>query len=352
MVSRNEWHGEDRRAWSAMGDLIVVTGGAGFVGSHLTRKLLDRGYRVRVLDSFIYGDWGLNELSGHPNLELFDGDICDAADLSRAVKGARGVVALAALVGDAACDLRPQRTMAINYESTRHTMAACREAAVQRLVFASSCSVYGANGSEFLHEESHMNPVSLYARTRVMSEELLLRDRGDLDVLILRLATVCGVSPRMRFDLMVNTMTACAMVRGKVCVTGAEQWRPHLHVQDAAEAFALAVEAPAETARQDAVFNVGSQDQNFTIGEVAEKVVARIPGATVEYAKNGGDSRSYRVSFDRIGSLLGFRGQRTVDDAIEEVGSLLASGEIADFTSDQFHNAKWLRATSRWQGAE
>ena len=257
------------------------------------------------------------------------------------------MIALAALVGDAACDLHPERSMAINYESTRATLSACQEAGVQRLVFASSCSVYGANGNDLLREDSHLNPVSLYARTRLMSEDLLLRKARWVEVVILRLATVCGVSPRMRFDLMVNTMTACAAAQGAIRVSGAAQWRPHVHVQDAAEAFALALEA------RDAVggiFNVGSDEQNFTVGEVAEKVAGHVAGVRVEHSPNGGDARSYRVSFERICGVLGFRTTRTVDDAIKEVEQLLASGTVRDFTNPRFHNAKWLSTNGKHQG--
>ena len=330
-----------------MGDLVLVTGGAGYVGSHLTRKLLARGHRVRVLDNFVYGSHGLEEVMDHPDLELQSGDICDDRALARATTGARAAVALAAIVGDAACDLEPSRTMAINYESTRQLLDACRASKVERLVFASSCSVYGANGDDVIHERSQLNPVSLYARTRIMSEELLLA-QSDVDVLILRLATVCGVSPRMRFDLMVNTMTACATAQGAIRVSGAKQWRPHLHVQDAAEAFLAAVEA--ERTREK-TFNVGSDEQNYTVGEVAERVAQQYPGTQIEYAPNGHDLRSYRVAFDRIRESLTFRPGRTVDDAIAEVGGLMTSGRVADFRHDQFHNAKWLSASGRMQGA-
>jgi nucleoside-diphosphate-sugar epimerase len=330
-----------------MGDLILVTGGAGYVGSHLTRKLLARGHRVRVLDNFVYGGHGLDELVDHPDLELQHGDICDDRALAKATKGARAAVALAAIVGDAACDLDPTRTMAINYESTRQILDACRASKVERLVFASSCSVYGANGDDVIHERSQLNPVSLYARTRIMSEELLLA-QTDVDVLILRLATVCGVSPRMRFDLMVNTMTACATAQGAIRVSGAKQWRPHLHVQDAAEAFLMAVEAGRT---KEKTFNVGSDEQNYTVGQVAEHVAEHYPGTQIEYAPNGHDLRSYRVTFDRIRETLGFRAQRTIDDAIAEVGGLMTSGRVADFRHDQFHNAKWLSASGRLQGA-
>ena len=332
-----------------MKDVVLVTGGAGYVGSHLTRKLLARGYRVRILDNFLYGNDGLHDLRVNQNLELIDGDICDERALAAAVAGVRGVIALAALVGDGACDLHPERTMAINYDSTKQTIAACRRAGVKRLVFASSCSVYGANGQALLSEDSHLNPVSLYARTRLMSEELLLRESEDTEVVILRLATVCGVSERMRFDLMVNTMTACAAVQNVIRVSGGDQWRPHLHVQDAAEAFALALEKK-DVAGQ--IFNVGSDDQNFTIGETAEKVAAYLPGVRVEPMVNGSDRRSYRVSFDRIRSVLGFRAQFTVDDAIKEVSSLLLSGQVSDFREERFHNLKWLSANGyRQQGA-
>jgi nucleoside-diphosphate-sugar epimerase len=318
------------------------------VGSHLTRKLLARGYGVRILDNFLYGSDGLRDLE-HPRLEVIEGDICDSHKLAQATAGARGVIALAALVGDGACDLNPDRSMTTNYYSTQQTIAACRRAGVRRLVFASSCSVYGANGQELLDEDSHLNPVSLYARTRLMSEELLLRECGDVEVVILRLATVCGVSSRMRFDLMVNTMTACATVQNVVRVNGADQWRPHVHVQDAAEAFALAFERPGVAGQ---VLNVGSTAQNFTIGQTAEKVAASVPSARIETAVNGSDRRSYKVSFERIGSVLGFQPRYTVDDAIREVHALLTNGAVRDFRDDRFHNAKWLSANGyRQQGA-
>jgi len=332
-----------------MKDVVLVTGAAGYVGSHLTRKLLARGYRVRVLDNFLYGKQGIEDVASHPALELIEGDICDPSDLAKAVRGVRGVIALAALVGDGACDLHPERSMTINYYSTKHTVAACRDAGVPRLVFASSCSVYGANGNALLHEDSYLNPVSLYARTRLMSEEILLREAGNMDVVILRLATVCGVSPRMRFDLMVNTMSACAVMQNLIRVSGAGQWRPHLHVQDAAEAFLLALE---RTDVRGGIFNAGSEEQNFTVGQVAEKVAAYVPSVRVEISTNGNDRRSYRVGFERIRRVLGFRARHTVDDAIQEVCTLLASGAVADFRYDQFHNAKWLsRNGHREQGA-
>jgi nucleoside-diphosphate-sugar epimerase len=331
-----------------MGDWILVTGGAGYVGAHIARKLLQRGERVRIFDQLLYGADGLKDLIGQPGLELIVGDITDRDALRRAAVGTRAVIALAALVGDAACDLDPERAVAVNYHGTAHTLEACRSAGARRLVFASSCSVYGANGMAPLSEESHVNPVSLYARTRLMSEELLREQAADLDVVVLRLATICGVSPRMRFDLMVNTMTACAAVDGAIRVSGADQWRPHIHVRDAAAAFIRAVDAPLSGFH---VFNAGSDEQNFTIGEVAEHVAARMPGVRLERVASHGDRRSYRVSFERIRRALGFDARFGVDDAIDEVGALFQGGAALDFTHDRFHNAKWLRVNERRCGA-
>ncbi len=324
------------------GDTILVTGGAGYVGSHVCRKLLERGYRVRVLDSFLYGDKGLADTRDNPDLELRYGDICNIEDVGSSVAGCKGVIALAALVGDAACDIDPEEAVAVNFRSTKILIDECKRHRVERLVFASSCSVYGANGTETVTEDSPLHPVSLYARTRIMSEDLLEAERGEVDVINLRLATVCGVSPRMRFDLMVNTITARAAIDGQVQILGPQQWRPHLHVQDAAEAFARAVTAPERAGV--ATYNVGTNDQNFTIGEIAEKVSEMLPNTRVEYTAANGDRRSYRVSFDRIEERLGFRPTFSVDDAIREVLAALNSGSISDYRAPVYHNVKYLQA--------
>ena len=324
-------------------DLVLVTGGAGYIGSHLVRKLLARGLRVRVLENFLYGDAGLRDVEGTPGLEVRTGDICSRRDMQSAVKDARAVIALAALVGDPACEIDHDETMRTNFESTRVLLEAGKQGGVQRLVFASSCSVYGANGTALLDETSWLNPVSLYARTRIMSEELLTQERGNLETIILRLSTVCGLSPRMRFDLMVNTITARAVVDGKVRILGPSQWRPHIHVQDAAEAFLrAAVDAKPEFARGH-IYNTGGDGQNFTIAEVADKVTAALPDTEVESVDDVEDLRSYRVSFTRIREALGFEPALTVDDAIREIREALQSGAIANYGDDIYSNLKWLR---------
>ncbi|HYD48200.1 MAG TPA: NAD(P)-dependent oxidoreductase [Terriglobales bacterium] len=328
-------------------ETVLVTGGAGYVGSHLVRKLLERGYRVRVLEKFVYGDHGLAELEGDPRLEIRYGDIGSDRDMRSAAAGTRWVVALAAIVGDAACDVDPQETMITNFESTKTLIDACHAAGVQRTVFASSCSVYGAKGTETLDENAELNPVSLYARTRIMSEDVLEQRRGNLEVIILRLSTVCGWSPRMRFDLMVNAITARAAVEGTMRIVGANQWRPHIHVQDAAEAFLhAAVDAPAAAA-QAGKYNTGGDHLNFTIGEVADKVMARYPKTKAEYVDHIEDRRSYRVSFGRIREAMGFVPRFSVDDAIEEVRTNLAAGLVTDYNDDIYNNLRSVQRAVR-----
>ena len=193
-----------------------------------------------------------------------------------AVKGVDSVIALAALVGDAACDLDPEETISINVEATQLLADVCERARVPRLVFASSCSVYGANSELILNEGSWLNPISLYAQSRIKSEDILLRHTERVGVTILRLATVFGLSPRMRLDLLVNTFTAHAFFNRKIRIFGGQQWRPHLHVQDAADAFIRASTAPDERVHGE-VFNVGHSVLNSTVLEVAELVKGMLP---------------------------------------------------------------------------
>ncbi len=321
-------------------ELILVTGGAGFVGSHLTRSLLSLGYRVRVLDSLVYGAGGLLGLRHHPQLEVLVGDITDPGAVRRATEGVDRVIALAALVGDPACALDEDRTMAVNYESTLLLMETCRAQRVRRLVFASSCSTYGANGEDFISEDSPLNPVSLYAHTRILSEDALLADGKDVEPIVLRLSTVCGASRRMRFDLMVNTMTANAIRHGRIRVTGASQWRPHIHVQDVAQAFIVAMQAPSERALR--IYNAGGNDHNLRIGEVAERVQHHVRDVEIDFGDDVTDLRSYRVSFDRIRDELGFTPQYTVDHAIREVSDLLEMRGDLDFHHAKYHNVRSL----------
>jgi len=324
------------------GDLVLVTGGSGYVGSHLVRMLLERGYRVRVLETFLYGNGGLREVQSDPGLEIQYGDICNIRDMMRAAAGARAVIALAALVGDGACEIDREETTSINIESTKILCHVVRHHPdLGRVVFASSCSVYGATEGLVLNEGSKLNPVSFYARSRIVSEGILRRELEGRSLVMLRLGTVFGASPRPRFDLMINTMTCHAVRSGVITVTGGEAWRPHVHVRDVAEAFLLAAETSSEVVDGE-IFNVGSNDNNYTIGATAEMVAARIPGTKVETGGRVDDLRSYRVSFDKIRHVLGFVPSHSIEQGIDEIRSLIEKDRL-DWTDARYSNLAWLK---------
>jgi nucleoside-diphosphate-sugar epimerase len=210
--------------------------------------------------------------------------------------------------------------------------------------------VYGANGALVLNEGSWLNPVSIYARSRLRSEKILLQRADRLGVTILRLSTVFGLSPRMRLDLLVNTFTAHAVCAGRIRVFGGSQYRPNLHVQDAAEAFIRAAESPEEKAAGE-IFNVGDNGQNHTVLEIARLVQAELPDVEVELVDASTDTRDYRVGFDKIQNMLGFRARYTVPDGIREMVVALRNGEIQEPNADVYHNYRYLKANGFEQSA-
>jgi len=324
---------------------VLVTGGAGFIGSHLTRMLLDRGYQVRVLENFTYGMAGLSAIRSHPRLEIVKGDICNLRDVSRAMRDVEGVVALAAIVGDPACNLDPEETINLNYAATKILAEAADFYRVQRLVFASSCSVYGASLKEddLLNERSRLNPVSLYARTRVLSENIIFDRCGDTEPVVLRLATVFGLSPRMRFDLVVNTLTARAVVDHKISIFGGRQWRPNVHCRDAARAFLTALEAPGSKVGGE-IFNVGGDENNHRIAEIGDIVAGVVGDVSISLQNEIPDPRDYRVSFEKIQRILNFEPEYSVCDGVREVVSAMRADHSLRMHMDPvFHNVQALR---------
>lgn len=320
---------------------VLVTGGAGYIGSLFVRRLLARSYRVRVLDALLFGAGALRDVLGHPTLELVAGDFRCARRVAAAVNGVHAVVHLGGLVGDPACALDPALTIGVNEEATRTLAEACSAAGVGRLVFASSCSVYGAGGG-LLDEESELNPVSLYARTKIVSERLL---SGTLEPwpapVILRFATVYGFSSRPRFDLATNFLTAKAVVEGRITVHGGTQWRPFVHVDDIGRALVLALEAPLDLVA-GRTFNVGSDEQNHRMLDVAGFIQSAVPSAVIE-TDGGGDRRDYRVSFARIRDELGFRPAWSLLDGIHEIKAAIENGLVGDFRDPCYDNTRALR---------
>jgi nucleoside-diphosphate-sugar epimerase len=320
---------------------VLVIGGAGYIGASLCRLLLDEGYHVRVLDTFIYGEGSLELLAPNPRLEVRRGDVRDLSALVAAMRNVDAVVHLAAIVGDPACELDHQLTMEINLLATRSVRDVALALGVQRLVFASSCSVYGS-AVEVADERSETIPVSLYGRTKLLSEQLVLsRESGRLCTTVLRFATLYGMAPRPRFDLVVNLFVAQALTEKVLRIHGGQQWRPLLHVRDAAASLAAVLRAPADQVDRQ-VFNIGADADNYRIAEIAESVVAEIPGTNIVYESEVDDRRTYRVSFRKAAEQLGFSPRVTLTDGIRELREALKDGRVRDYKAAKYSNVQHL----------
>jgi nucleoside-diphosphate-sugar epimerase len=326
---------------AARGDLVLVVGGAGYIGSIVVRMLLKRGFRVRVLDSLVYGASAIEGVLNHPRLDFMRGDCRNIQDVVSAMRGAGAVIHLAAIVGDPACDQDHKTAKEINYAATRMMIEIAKGEQVQRFIFASSCSVYGAS-EQVMDENSQAQPISLYADTKVDSEEALLAAvNGNFHPTILRFSTIFGLSPRPRFDLVVNLLTAKAMKENVVTIYNGEQWRPFLHVADAAAAIVDVLEAPVALVGGQ-IYNVGDSRLNYTLTDVAAKLVRIFPGTRVEHVENS-DRRSYRVSFEKIKGHLGFTCSKTLEDGIYEIKDAFESGKICDYGAALYSNVKYLK---------
>jgi nucleoside-diphosphate-sugar epimerase len=318
---------------------VLVTGGAGYVGSTLVPLLLERGHQVRVLDSLVHGGDSLLGVWTHPAFAFQRGDLRDPVAVQAAVAGMEAVVHLAAIVGDPACAREPALTTAVNLEGSLGLLEASRKAGVRRFVFASTCSNYGrmSDPDGYVDETSALSPVSLYAETKVAVEQALLGGTNGLVTTPLRFATVYGVSPRMRFDLTVNEFTAELISRKRLTVFGEQFWRPYVHVRDAGRAIISVLEAPPDVVDRT-VFNVGATDQNYQKQQLVELIRPFAPGAEVEFVHRAEDPRDYRVSFRRIAEALGYRVTRTVPDGVEEVAALIRDGAVSDWAAPRFRN--------------
>lgn len=320
---------------------VLVIGGAGYIGSALVPLLLAKGYTVRLLDVLLFGEGPIQEVLNHPRLELVREDFRNVESVLQAMEGVDAVVHLGAIVGDPACKLDETLTIDVNLVSTQMIALMAKSRKVPRFIFASTCSVYGASDS-LLDEQSETRPLSLYGKTKLASERVVLELASErFFPTVFRFATIYGLSGRTRFDLVVNLMAARARLDGEISVHGGNQWRPFIHVQDAARAIALALEAPPVRVSGE-IFNVGSDAQNYTITQIAELVHQRVVDAKVNIDENQEDRRNYRVSFAKIVGRLGFQPKWTVEDGIQQVLEAIARGDVSHYDDPQYSNAKYL----------
>jgi len=320
---------------------VLITGGAGYIGSSLAPLLLGAGHQVRVLDRLAYGGESLLSVWAHPNFEFVHGDIREREKLRESVADCDAVVHLAAIVGDPACAREPETARAVNLDAAMELISESRKSGVQRFVFASTCSNYGKmeDPTRFVDEESELRPVSLYAETKVAVEKFLLESAGasDWSPTPLRFATVFGASPRMRFDLTVNEFTMEMITKKHLIVFGEQFWRPYVHVFDAARGIALVLNSPREKVA-GRVFNVGSTDQNLQKQQIVELIRPLAPDAKVEFVHKNEDPRDYRVSFNRILTELDYKTTRSVVEGIVEVARLIRTGAISNLADSRYRN--------------
>ena len=323
-------------------DKVLVIGGAGYIGSALVEKLLKQGLKVTVLDAMHFGEEPLARVAGHPNLTLVREDFRHIEVLTRAMSGTGSVIHLAGLVGDPACAVDPDLTVDINVTATKLVGEIAKACGVRRFIFASSCSVYGAC-DEIVGEESRVNPQSLYARSKVASEVLLgSLNSSDFAVTCLRFATVYGISGRTRFDLVVNLLCAKAVRDGVITVYGADQWRPFVHVDDVAKGIVMTLQAPLDLVAGEA-FNVGSDSQNYTLGELAELIKRQVMGAEITDDPDFVDKRNYRVSFEKIRNRLGYEPDWTLEHGIAQVTALMRTNRVGHYSLPTYSNVLYLK---------
>lgn len=321
---------------------VLVTGGAGYVGAVLVPLLLANGYWVKVLDLYLYGDDVLAEAKGHPNLVEIKGDIRDRALLERIVPGCDAVIHLACISNDPSFELDTELGKSINYDAFIDLVKVSKNSGVRRFVYASSSSVYGIKNEENVTEELSLEPLTDYSKYKALCEEVLLKEReAGFRTLIIRPATVCGYSPRLRLDLTVNILTNHAVNNRVIKVFGGEQMRPNIHVKDMVELYLRCLEWP-DVAIDGKIYNAGYH--NHRVKEIAG-IVRGVVGEDVKVVTTPtDDNRSYHISSEKIKRELGYEPGRSLEDAVNDLVGAFRGGLIPDsMTDDRYYNIKRMQ---------
>ncbi len=329
---------------------VLVTGGAGYIGSSLTGELLRQGYRVTVVDELLFGGEGLLSYLSHPNFHFFQADVWEPRAIRAALRRdwtiPDAVVHLAALAGFPACQaVGKQVAWRYNVEATEHVYEQSVELGIPRFVYISTYSNYGlSENGESVTEDTFLTPQSLYAETKTASERYLLEQKNaPCAPLIFRLATIYGLAPRPRFDMIVNQFVWEAFRNHKLVIYQRGYSRSFLHIQDAVRGIMLGLCAPEEKIRGE-VYNLGTPDGNLTKDEVVKLILKRLPKTLVNHKDItfGGDMRDLTVSFEKIQAQLGFKAQKTVDDGVREILEAIQQGLIKNPGDEQYRNARFI----------
>lgn len=316
--------------------IVTIFGGAGYIGSHLTRHLLAEGFTVRVFDNFLFGSEGLEGIRS-PRLQIIEGDMTDIKSVSFAIRGAETVVLLAAIVGHRVEDVKWINTRSINLLASSVVLDASIEHGVDRFIFASTNSVYGVQ-SGVMYETTIPEPVSLYSRLKLRMEERVINSkRRSFHPTALRIATLHGYSPRMRFDLVANALVRDAVCKKELRIESGEQYRALLHVEDCARAFVSCIKAHVNLVSGE-VFNVGAKDQNVQITHLANIVKTLVPETNVTFTEAEPDLIDYHLSCSRIEKILDFQPRWTIEKSLEQIRDMILAGRFRDPYSLKYHN--------------
>jgi len=322
---------------------VFITGGAGYVGCNLVPKLLKKGYHVKVIDLYLFGEDVLDEVKNHPNLVQIKGDIRDTKLLEKEIPGTDAVIHLACISNDPSFELDPTLGKSINYDAFIPLVQISKKNKVKLFVYASSSSVYGIKEEENVTEDLPLLPLTDYSKFKMMCEDVLLKEQSpDFTTLVIRPSTVCGYSPRLRLDLSVNILTNHAINNGKITVFGGAQKRPNIHIEDMTDLYVYILELPKEKLAGK-IYNAGYE--NFTIMEIAEKVRSVI-GENIEIVTTPtNDNRSYHVSSEKIKRELGFVAKHTIEDAVKDLMDAFKAGKILNPMDDiRYYNIKTMKA--------